>query len=310
MTRTLFITHESGLAHNMGAGHPEQPDRLRAIERALEAEQFQHLIRLAAPSVSREALLRVHPETHLRAIEAVAPREGLVALDPDTLMCPDSLVAALHAAGGATAAVEEVMTRAASTAFVCVRPPGHHAGPTTPMGFCIFNNVAIAARHAIAVHSAERVAIVDFDVHHGNGTQEVFWADRRVLFCSTHQAPYYPGTGASGESGEFDQIVNAPLFAGATGDDFLEALASRILPRLKDFAPDLVLISAGFDGHRDDPLGGLRFTEHDYSEATKRIIDASLRSADGRVVSLLEGGYDLTALGRSAAAHVLALMGV
>ncbi|WP_166141553.1 histone deacetylase family protein [Methylosinus sp. RM1] len=309
MTRTLFVAHESGLAHNMGAGHPEQPDRLRAIERALEDERFQHLIRLAAPAAPREALLRIHPESHLRAIEKAAPREGLVALDPDTLMCPDSLVAAFHAAGGAVAAVDEVMTGAADTAFVCVRPPGHHAGPTTPMGFCIFNNVAIAARHAIAVRAAERVAIVDFDVHHGNGTQEAFWADRQVLFCSTHQAPYYPGTGATSETGEFDQIVNAPLFAGATGDDFVEALTTRILPRLKNFAPDLVLISAGFDGHRDDPLGGLRFTERDYSEATKRIIDASLRSADGRVVSLLEGGYDLAALGRSAAAHVLALMG-
>jgi len=309
MTRTLFVTHESGLAHNMGAGHPEQPERLRAIERELEAERFQHLIRISAPAVSREALLRVHPERHLRAIEAAAPREGLVALDPDTLMCPDSLEAALHAAGGGVAAVDEVMSGAADTAFVSVRPPGHHAGTTTPMGFCIFNNVAVAARHAIAAHAAERVAIVDFDVHHGNGTQEIFWADRRVLFCSTHQTPYYPGTGATGETGEFDQIVNAPLFAGATGDDFLEALASRILPRLKDFAPDLVLISAGFDGHRDDPLGGLRILERDYSEATKRIIDAGLRSANGRVVSLLEGGYDLTALGRSAAAHVLALMG-
>jgi acetoin utilization deacetylase AcuC-like enzyme len=309
MTRTLFVTHESGLAHNMGAGHPEQPERLRAIERELEAERFQHLIRISAPAVAREALLRVHPERHLRAIEATSPREGLVALDPDTLMCPDSLEAALHAAGGAVAAVDEVMSGAADTAFVGVRPPGHHAGTVTPMGFCIFNNVAVAARHAIAAHAAERVAIVDFDVHHGNGTQEIFWADRQVLFCSTHQAPYYPGTGATSETGEFDQIVNAPLFAGATGDDFVEALTSRILPRLKSFAPDLVLISAGFDGHRDDPLGGLRFLERDYSEATKRIIDASLRSADGRVVSLLEGGYDLAALGRSAAAHVLALMG-
>jgi acetoin utilization deacetylase AcuC-like enzyme len=309
MTRTLFVTHESGLAHNMGAGHPEQPDRLRAIERELESERFQNLVRVGAPAVSREALLRVHSESHLRAIEKAAPREGLVALDPDTLMCPDSLGAAFHAAGGAVAAVDEVMAQAADTAFVAMRPPGHHAGPTTSMGFCIFNNVAVAARHAIAAHGVERVAVVDFDVHHGNGTQEVFWADRRVMFCSTHQAPCYPGTGASSETGEFDQIVNAPLFAGATGEDFLEALTSLILPRLKDFAPDLVLISAGFDGHRDDPLGGLRFSERDYSEATKRIIDAGLRSADGRVVSLLEGGYDLTALGRSAAAHVLALMG-
>jgi acetoin utilization deacetylase AcuC-like enzyme len=307
--RTLFVTHESGLAHNMGPGHPEQPDRLRAIERNLEQERFQTLTRVQAPAVSREALLRVHPESYLRMIERASPLEGLRALDPDTLMCPATLEAALHAAGGAVAAVDEVMTGAADTAFVGVRPPGHHAGPSTPMGFCFFNNVATAARHALAVRAAERVAIVDFDVHHGNGTQDIFWADERVLFCSTHQAPYYPGTGGTSETGEHDTIVNAPLWAGSTGDDFLEALKTRILPRVRRFSPDLVLISAGFDAHRDDPLGGLRFTERDYSEATKRLMDAADRSAGGRVVSVLEGGYDLEALGRSAAAHVLALMG-
>lgn len=293
----------------MGAGHPEQPDRLRAIERSLEQESFQTLARVDAGVVAREALLRVHPESYLESLERAAPKEGLTPLDPDTLMCPATLEAALHAAGGALTAVDEVMGGAADTAFVAVRPPGHHAGPTTAMGFCFINNVATAARHAMVVHGAERIAIVDFDVHHGNGTQEVFWADRNVLFCSTHQAPYYPGTGATSERGEFDTIVNAPLWAGASGDDFAEALKSAILPRVKQFAPDLVLISAGFDAHRDDPLGGLRLTERDYSEATKRLMDVADRSANGRVVSLLEGGYDLDALGRSVAAHMLALMG-
>jgi acetoin utilization deacetylase AcuC-like enzyme len=293
----------------MGAGHPEQPDRLRAIERNLESERFQHLVRMNAPAAPREALLRVHPESYLREIERAAPREGLAALDSDTAMCPETLTAALHAAGGGIAAVDEVMRGAADTAFVGVRPPGHHAGPSQAMGFCIFNNVATAARHALAVHGAERVAIVDFDVHHGNGTQDVFWADERVLFCSTHQAPFYPGTGATSETGEFDTIVNAPLWAGSDGEVFLEALKDRVLPRLKAFGPDLLLVSAGFDAHRDDPLGGLRFTERDFSEASKRLMDVAQRSAGGRLVSLLEGGYDLEALGRSAAAHVLALMG-
>ncbi|MBY6241262.1 histone deacetylase family protein [Methylosinus sp. Sm6] len=293
----------------MGAGHPEQPDRLRAIERSLEHERFQSLARVQAPAAARDVLLRVHPESYVRRIESAQPREGLTALDPDTLMCPHTLEAAMHAVGGAVAAVDEVMSGAADTAFVAVRPPGHHAGPSTPMGFCFFNNIAAAARHALAAHGAERVAIVDFDVHHGNGTQDIFWSDAQVLFCSTHQAPYYPGTGATSETGEHDTIVNAPLWAGSTGDDFLEALKTRILPRVRNFAPDLLLISAGFDAHRDDPLGGLRFTERDYSEATKRLMDVADRSAGGRIVSLLEGGYDLDALGRSAAAHVLALMG-
>jgi acetoin utilization deacetylase AcuC-like enzyme len=307
--RSLLVTHKSSLAHNMGAGHPEQPDRLRAIERQLEQERFQLLARRDAPKVETEALLRVHPQEYLSALEQASPREGLTALDPDTLMCPQTLEAALYAAGGAVAAVDEVMGGGVDTAFVAVRPPGHHAGPRTPMGFCFLNNVAVAARHARAVHGAERVAIVDFDVHHGNGTQDVFWSDKNVLFCSTHQAPFYPGTGGRNEVGEFGTIVNAPLFEGSSGDTFLEALTDVILPRVREFAPQLILISAGFDAHERDPLGGLRLKERDFSEATKRLMDVADRRCNGRIVSTLEGGYNLDALGRSVAAHVQALMG-
>ncbi len=307
--KTLLYTHSSGLDHDMGPGHPERADRLRAIERGLEAERFQSLQRVEAPRASLEALLRVHPEGYIAALEEAQPREGYAALDSDTLMCAHTMEAIWRAAGGAVAAVDEVMTGAADTAFVAARPPGHHAGVRNPMGFCFVNNVAVAARHARASHGAERIAIVDFDVHHGNGTQEIFWADGSVLFCSTHQAPFYPGTGGPNETGEHGTIVNAPLLAGSTGDVFAEALADRILPRLRNFGPDLILVSAGFDAHERDPLGGLRFTEADFSEATKRLMDVADKLCKGRIVSLLEGGYDLEGLSRSVSAHVLALMG-
>ncbi|WP_445730609.1 histone deacetylase family protein [Methylocystis sp. IM2] len=307
--KTLLFTHASGLAHEMGPGHPERPDRLRAIERELEGEAFQFLSRVEAPAAPFEALLRVHPQEYLSALQEAQPREGYAALDSDTVMCPRTLEAIWRASGGAVAAVDEVMRGAADTAFVAARPPGHHAGVRNPMGFCFVNNVAVAARHAQAAHGAERVAIVDFDVHHGNGTQDIFWSDDSVLFCSTHQAPFYPGTGGYNETGEHDTVVNAPLRAGSTGDVFQEALAERILPRLRDFGPDLILISAGFDAHERDPLGGLRLTEQDFSEATKRLMDVADRKCGGRIVSLLEGGYDLEGLSRSVSAHVRALMG-
>ncbi len=293
----------------MGPGHPERPERLRAIERALADEAFAALVRRTAPHADQAALERVHPHSYLLALEQAAPREGYAALDSDTVMCPHTLEAAWRAAGGAVAAVDAVMTGEANTAFVAARPPGHHASASNPMGFCFVNNIAVAARHALAVHGAERVAIVDFDVHHGNGTQDIFWSDEAVLFCSTHQAPFYPGTGGMSERGAHDQIVNAPLLAGATGDDFSEALADRILPRVKDFGPDLILISAGFDAHERDPLGGLRLCERDFSEATKRLMDIADRRCAGRIVSLLEGGYNVDALAASVSAHVRALMG-
>jgi acetoin utilization deacetylase AcuC-like enzyme len=308
--KTLFVTHESGLDHEMGPGHPERPERLRAIERGLEQARFAPLIRLSAPRAEPEALQRVHPQSYLSALERAAPREGYAALDADTLMCPKTLEAAWRAAGGAVAAVDEVMSGRADNAFVAVRPPGHHAGAHNPMGFCFFNNIAVAARHAQTAHGTERVAIVDFDVHHGNGTQEIFWADETTLFCSTHQAPFYPGTGGRNETGVHDTIVNAPLLAGSTGEAFQEALVDRILPRVRDFAPDLILISAGFDAHERDPLGGLRLREADFGDATKRLMEIADRRCGGRIVSMLEGGYDVDALSRSVNAHVLALMGV
>jgi acetoin utilization deacetylase AcuC-like enzyme len=293
----------------MGRGHPERPDRLRAIERALEDERFQSLTRASAPRASLEAVLRVHPQSYLSALEQAQPREGYMPLDSDTLMCAKTVEAVWHSAGGAVAAVDEVMSGAADTAFVATRPPGHHAGAQTPMGFCFVNNVAVAARHAQAAHGAERVAIVDFDVHHGNGTQDIFWADGSVLYCSIHQAPFYPGTGGRNESGEHGTVVNAPLLAGSSGDAFQEALIDRILPRLRSFGPDILLISAGFDAHERDPLGGLRLTERDFSEATKRLMDVADKKCGGRLASLLEGGYDLEGLSGSVSAHLQALMG-
>jgi acetoin utilization deacetylase AcuC-like enzyme len=306
--QTLLISHPACLEHLMPAGHPERPDRLRAIEQALEDERFQTLVRVQAPRAEKEMIARVHPADYIAAIEDAVPKEGLVRLDADTTMSPGSFEAALRAAGGAVLAVDEVMSGKAANAFVAARPPGHHAETATPMGFCLFNNVAIAARHAQAVHGAERVAIMDFDVHHGNGTQDIFWADPTVMYASTHQMPLYPGTGAKSERGERDTIVNAPLSAGDGGEVFREAMESVILPRLRAFSPDLVIISAGFDAHARDPLANLNLLEDDFAWATGRLLELAEAKAGGRLVSVLEGGYDLRALANSTAAHVLTLM--
>jgi acetoin utilization deacetylase AcuC-like enzyme len=305
---TLLISHSACLDHLTPSGHPERPDRLRAIERALEDEKFQDLIRVEAPRGDRTAIARAHPMTYVEAVEQASPKEGLVRLDADTTMSPGSYEAALRASGGAAFAVDEVMTGAAANAFVATRPPGHHAETSTPMGFCLFNNAAIAARHAQAAHGAERVAIVDFDVHHGNGSQDIFWADKTVMYCSTHQMPLYPGTGAISERGEHDTIINAPLSAGDGGAEFREAMETAILPRVRNFAPDLVIISAGFDAHVRDPLANLNFVEADFSWVTKKLMEIAEQTARGRLVSLLEGGYDLQGLANSVAAHVTALM--
>jgi len=293
----------------MGEGHPERPQRLRAVDQALESEAYQLLARDLAPRVAIEALTRVHPLDYVEAIQRATPTQGQIQLDSDTAMSPGTLEAALRSAGGATFAVDEVVACRVDNAFVATRPPGHHAETTTPMGFCFFNNAAVAARHAQAAHGLERIAIVDFDVHHGNGTQDIFWSDPTVMYCSTHQMPLYPGTGAIGETGDHNQIVNAPLRAGDAGDAFREAFETAILPRLDDFAPDLVIVSAGFDAHFRDPLGGLNLNESDFAWATQRLLAIAARRCSGRLVSLLEGGYDLDGLARSAAAHVAALMG-
>ena len=305
---TLFITHPACLEHLMPAGHPERPDRLRAIERALEAEKFQTLARSQAPLASLETIALCHPMDYIVEVREAAPREGLIHLDADTAMSPGTFEAALRAAGGAVHDVDEVVAKKAANAFVATRPPGHHAETARPMGFCLFDNAAIAARYAQQHHGIANAAIVDFDVHHGNGSQEIFWSDKTVMYCSTHQMPLFPGTGAVGESGEHNNIVNAPLRPGDGGAAFRAAFESRILPRLAEFKPELVIISAGFDAHMRDPLANINLAETDFVWATQKLMDVADSFAGGRVVSLLEGGYDLQALGNSVAAHVATLM--
>ncbi len=305
---TLYITHPACLDHLTPSGHPERPDRLRAIERALAADVFKPLVRVEAPAASLDTIALCHPMDYVTAVQDASPQQGLVQIDADTSMSPGSFEAALRGAGGAVHAVDQVMTGKATNAFVAVRPPGHHAETARPMGFCLFNNAAIAARHAQRKHGAERAALIDFDVHHGNGSQDIFWSDDSVLYSSTHQMPLYPGTGAVSESGEHDTIVNAPLRPGDGGSQFKAAFETRILPRLRDFKPDLVVISAGFDAHTRDPLANLNLVEADFAWATQQLMEIADKSAQGRVVSVLEGGYDLQGLAGSVAAHVTALM--
>ena len=305
---TLLLSHPACLNHLTPSGHPERPDRLRAIEQALEDEKFQTLARVEAPRGSLDVIALCHPMEYVEAIREASPAEGLVRLDADTAMSPGSYEAALRAVGGAMQAVDDVMTGKAANAFVATRPPGHRTETARPMGFCLFNNAAIAARYAQQKHGVERAAIVDFDVHHGNGSQDIFWSDKSVMYCSTHEMPLYPGTGAIGERGDYNTIVNAPLSAGDGGDAFREALETLIIPRLRDFKPDFLIISAGFDAHTRDPLANLNLVESDYSWVTKKLMEIADTNAKGRLISLLEGGYDLQGLSRSVAAHVTALM--
>jgi acetoin utilization deacetylase AcuC-like enzyme len=305
---TLLISHPAFLEHLTPLGHPERPDRLRAIERALEAEKFQTLARSQAPLASLETIALCHPMEYIIEVREASPREGLIHLDADTAMSPGTFEAALRAAGGAIHAVDEVLTKKAANAFVAARPPGHHAETARPMGFCLFDNAAIAARYAQQRYGVASAAIVDFDVHHGNGSQEIFWSDKTVMYCSTHQMPLFPGTGAVSETGEHNTIVNAPLRPGDGGAAFRAAFETRILPRLGEFRPELVIISAGFDAHMRDPLANINLAEADFVWATQKIMDLAGGCAGGRVISLLEGGYDLQALGNSVAAHVATLM--
>lgn len=305
---TAYVTHPACLRHDMGHWHPESPARLRAIDDRLHAAHlYDYLIHLEAPLAHRVHLLRVHDAAYVDAIEAAAPFEGARELDHDTLMNPHTLEAAMRAAGGAVLAVERVLRGDVVNAFVACRPPGHHATRNRAMGFCVFNNVAVAAAHALAEHGLERVAIVDFDVHHGNGTEDIFGDDPRVLFCSTFQHPFYPHSGA--DSGN-DHVVNVPLPAGTTGERYRAAFAAEVLPRLEAFRPQMLFVSAGFDAHREDDMAQFGLTEADYTWITQHLVDVAARHAGGRIVSVLEGGYDLSALGRSVAAHVRVLAGL
>ena len=299
-----IYTHLACLSHLTGPDHVERPARLSAVMNALEAAH-PGLDWQQAPRATRGQLLRVHDESLLETVLETHPT-GLIYLDPDTLLSPDSAEAALHAAGAGVAAVDAVMSNQTHRAFCAVRPPGHHATADAAMGFCLFNNVAVAASHALEAHGLERVAIIDFDVHHGNGTQAIFAQDPRVLFISSHQYPLYPGTGARTEKG-CGNIVNAPLPEGADGSKFRAVWQNDLLPILADFKPQLILISAGFDAHRRDPTAGLLLEANDFAWLTQQLVRLADQHCAGRIVSLLEGGYDLTGLAESCLAHVDAL---
>ncbi|OOG37751.1 histone deacetylase family protein [Rhodanobacter sp. C05] len=297
-----LYTHPACLLHDPGPGHAEQPARLRAVLQALDHDRYAALDRVEAPQATREQLLRVHGAAHVDRILACTAHEGRQWLDADTAMSPGSIEAALRAAGAAVAAVDAVMTSATTHAFCAVRPPGHHATRDQAMGFCLFNNIAVAAAHALDAHGLKRIAIADFDVHHGNGTQAIFEREPRVLFASSHQSPLYPDSGREDERG-VGNIVNGILSPGAGSHEFRELWDSVLLPRLQAFKPQLVLVSAGFDAHRNDPLADIRLGQEDYVWITERLATLARTYAGGRLVSTLEGGYDLAALAACASAH-------
>jgi len=304
---TLLIHHPVFADHLVPFGHPERPERIRVVEAMLAEPRFDGLVRRQARMTDVETIQLCHPLSHLEAMRHASPSEGMSRIDADTVLSPKTLEAALIAVGGACDAVDAVLAGEVRNAFCAMRPPGHHAEPEQAMGFCFFNQAAIAARHAQTKHGLERVAIIDFDVHHGNGTQAIFWDDPSVLYASTHQMPLYPGTGAASETGA-GNIVNAPLPDGAGGEAFREAVEARILPALDRFRPELLILSAGFDAHERDPLAGLELVEADFAWITETLAERAERSFGGRIVSVMEGGYDLKALSNSVAVHVEALM--
>ena len=304
---TLLYTHSACLAHEPGRNHPESPARLRAILDALSAPAFSPLVRRDAPLAETAHLVRVHDAEFVDQVIATIPKTGRAYLDADTAVSPGSREAALRAAGALVAAVDAIMAGEGDNAFCAVRPPGHHAEPRRAMGFCLFNNVAIGALHARSAHQLNRPAVIDFDVHHGNGTQARFAADPDLFFASTHQWPLYPGTGGPDEHG-VGNIFNLTLAPGSGSDSFREAMTHHIIPALDAFAPDIILISAGFDAHAEDPLANLRFVESDYAWVTSELVEMARRHCQGRIVSTLEGGYNLDALTRSVEAHVTSLM--
>ena len=305
---TLYLTHDVCIEHHTGDFHPESPARLRAVHAALEADSFASLLCREAPRATREQIAQVHDVEYVDSVLEAIPSDGHRHLDPDTVVSPESGEAALRAAGALVAAVDAVVgEQTAANAFCAVRPPGHHAERARSMGFCLFNNVAVGALHARLTHGLERVAVVDFDVHHGNGTQHMFEADENLLYASTHQAPFYPGTGAESETG-VGNIINVPLAATSGSVEFRAAFEENILPRLRAFEPGILLVSAGFDAHVDDPLAHLQLTEDDYGWVTRELLSVAHDCCDGRLVSTLEGGYDLGALARSVEVHVQELM--
>ena len=311
---TLLLSHKCFVEHDTGPGHPERPDRMRVLDKVLGGEAFDDLVRAEAPLRDdvESAIVLAHPAAYVERIKAARPGPGVppVRIDPDTVLSSGSWEAALRAVGAGLDGVDQVMdpSNDIKNAFCQVRPCGHHAERERAMGFCFFANAAIAAMYARSKHGAERVAVVDFDVHHGNGTQDIFWSDKNLFLASTHQMPLFPGTGAVGEEG-VGNICNAPLRPNDGGAQFRDAFETRVLPALENFAPDFVVISAGFDAHQADPLGSIQLVEEDFVWATDKILSAAERHAGGRVVSMLEGGYDLEALGRSVAGHVKVMMG-
>ena len=305
---TQLIHHDAFANHVTPEGHPERVDRIVTVNETLADDAFDELSRVEAPLGKSEQAGLCHPDYYIETLAANVPKEGFVGIDGDTYLSPGSLEAAYHALGGICHAVDSVVGGEVDNAFCALRPPGHHAEKTTAMGFCFFNTIAIAARHAQKAHGLERIAIVDFDVHHGNGTQDIFWDDESVLFCSSHQMPLFPGSGHLNEVGEHDNICNAPLLAGHGGDEFKEAFRTRILPAVQNFSPDLILVSAGFDAHYRDPLANLNLQADDFQWATGKIMELSNKFCDNRLVSTLEGGYDLEGLATSVHAHVTTLL--